>query len=166
MKFLPYDRFTIQTETSAEDAMYALKSETEIQQRFSATNMNILGSNRKTFAGIFEGNTFRLFRVTVGRSAYLPEISGEIENGENDKASVYVKTNISTSTAVFSAAAILFSLYKVLEYFLGSSQSEAQYGVMVMWLSILIFTYGFMMLKYKSEYKKTRELLNTIFKKQ
>ncbi len=162
MIFLPLDKINIKTKKTPEQAVGILKKETQVQKRLSVTEMDILGEDKKTFAGEFDNSKFKISRVTLIVNSFLPVINGEIKE-DGDGSNISIEMGLSKITAVFMLAFLAitsaFSVYSLAKIML--SQSILPRDNLGFVFSVL--GYLVMMIFYKIEAKRAKKIFKQLF---
>jgi len=105
MKYLPYNRFYVDSPFKPDEAQQALGK--EVSPR--STKFLNLGSsvNGTYFMGYISNNQFQFEPEIEGRNSFNPQISGTITAHQNG-CRVYVKMGLHLGVAIFLCFAIFF----------------------------------------------------------
>jgi hypothetical protein len=158
MLILPYERLTIETTLSIEEARRRLADAIE-PKRLMRWGWS---TSAKPFEGAITGDRFEMSRIIRYRNSFLPQISGQIRQGYQG-AAIDLTLQMHPLVLIFMAvwlAAVGGAALLFLSTALGSGSFQA-FGL----IPIGMFVFGVLLctLSFNFEASKAKALLNQLF---
>jgi hypothetical protein len=161
MNFLPYEKFTIQTNKSVATVESIMKDNVEPKLFIDTT----LGpSISKDFYGVVGSDCFEIKPITWMRNSFVPSIKGKIKIGQVD-IKMMLSRDIVAFIVAFSAFCLFFFVLCLLPGTVVESKSliELHLNPNLFMTSIpiimLIFSYSLTYVSFKYETKKSKKIL-------
>lgn len=168
-RFLPFEKYTIQTALSEEEVLERLQIITRTTDtiRFSFRKAVILRSNYE-YNGEIHGKSFEIWRNIRYRNSFLPVIRGTVSSGSGGteiRLSMRMNLFVMVFMGIWLSIAGLATLgsLSVVTIALLKFKPASLNAFLLIPLGIFLFGYLLMLLAFKAEAKISRKDLNRIF---
>jgi hypothetical protein len=165
MKFIPFDKFIIESKISESELTSLLSEQIEPKINFRLSHY-FSDKKLKPYEGTLENRTFRINRIIKHQNPFLPRIRGKFETKYGGGSKIQIKMRIKYSVLLF----VLFcSLAPTLFFFSFRSESNNETTLSPeLIISIIWFTIGYLFtyLFFNYERNKSKKFLFELFKSE
>ena len=160
MKFLPFEKFIIESKKSEFELTSCLYEQMEPNIYFRLDKY-LSDEKLKPYEGEIESNSFTINRIIKHKNPFLPKIKGEFKVKNDGSTKIVVKIRVRYLPLIF---VVFWSITPMLLFFKNSvNKIELTTAIFISILPALI-GYLFIYLSFNPERKKSKKFLTELFK--
>ena len=161
MKFIPFDKFTLETKKEKSELTNILLNQIEQKKHFRIKQY-FSDDELKPFEGKIDNNTFKINRIIKYQNPFLPIITGKFKSLNNGGSKIEIFIRVRYSIMFFIVCWCLAPLLFFSLFTYSVSVNEIYLKILVV-LSVILISNGLMYIGFNNERNKAKIFLRKLF---
>jgi len=162
MKFIPFDKFTLETKKEKSELTDILLNQIEHKKHFRIKQY-FSNDELKPFEGKIDNNAFKINRIIKYQNPFLPIIIGKFKTLNNGGSKIEIFMRVRYSILFFFVCWCLAPLLFFLLFTHSVSEKEIYLKILVV-LSVILIGNGLVYIGFNNERNKAKIFLRKLFK--
>lgn len=163
MKFIPFERFTIETKKAKVELTNLLLEQIESKRNFRLKHY-FSDNDLKPYEGKIKNNSFKINRIIKYQNPFLPIITGKLKTQNNGDSKIQIIMRIKYSVLFFVLCWCLAPIIFFLSFKNESINEEKIYSEILVIPIVFIIGFGITYLGFNNERNKSKIFLKKLFK--